>query len=156
LNWRWTIAPLVVVGAALAVQMAGLHVPVVGRGWARFDEARWPFALRGDLDVIPAAADPRAGVPLFNDLLFGGFLIYYQPQLRIFVDDRCSLYGTDFLQAYDRARRENPAQIDRWQRQYGFRYALVETGRDFDKYLSTAPGWSMLRRSAAATLYEHR
>ena len=91
---------------------------------------------------------------IFNDLNFGGFLIYYEPRLRVFVDDRCSLYGAEFLRAYDHARREDPAEIDRWQRQYGFRYALVETGGPFDRYLSSAPAWTPLGRTPAATLYQ--
>jgi hypothetical protein len=153
---RWLLLPLAVVGAAAAVQMFGLHVPVIGRGWARFDEARWPITLLPDLEAIPAAADSPAGVPIFNDMLFGGFLIYHQPRLRVFVDDRCSLYGADFLQAYVRAWRADPAQIDRWQRQYGFRHALVESGGRFDKYLSAAAGWRLLRRSNAAALYQHQ
>jgi hypothetical protein len=160
----WLILPLAVVATALAIQAFGLRVPVVGRGWARFDETRWPVALLPDLGAIAAAADSPAGVPIFNDMLFGGFLIYHQqddrfaeqPRLRVFVDDRCPLYGTDFLLAYIRASRDDPAQIERWQRQYGFRHALVESGGRFDKYLSAAPGWSLLRRCAAAALYRHR
>ena len=76
--------------------------------------------------------------------------------MRVFIDDRCPLYGTDFLQAYDHARRESPAEIERWRRQYGFRYALVETGGQFDRYLSSTPGWTLLGRSPAAMLYKRQ
>ena len=96
------------------------------------------------------------GTPIFNDLNFGGFLIYHAPRLRVFVDDRCSLYGADFLAAYDRARRENPAQLDRWQQQYGFDYALVETGGRFDRHLAGAGPWTPLARTPAATLYRRK
>ncbi len=153
-GWRAAILPLVVVAAAAVLQMAGVRVPVVGRGWARFDPARWPVELLPKLSEIDRSA--AEGTPIFNDLNFGGFLIYHAPRLRVFVDDRCSLYGADFLQAYDRARREEPAQIDRWQRQYGFAYALVETGGEFDRYLSAAMAWTPLGRTPAATLYERR
>jgi len=161
---RWLALPLAVVATALTIQMAGLRVPVIGRGWVRFDEARWPLALRPDLKAI-AASGSAAGVPIFNDMQFGGFLIYHEPHLQVFIDDRCPLYGTEFLRAYVRAWREDPAQIERWQRQYGFRYALVESGKTaetgktggrFDAYLSTAPGWSLVGRCDAAALYEHR
>ena len=93
------------------------------------------------------------GSPIFNDLNFGGFLIYHQPRLRVFVDDRCSLYGSEFLQAYEHARREAPAEIERWRRQYGFRYALVESDGQFDRYLSSHPAWTQLGRTPAAALY---
>jgi hypothetical protein len=33
------------------------------------------------------------GTPIFNEVLFGGFLIYLTLGLRVFIDDRCELYG---------------------------------------------------------------
>jgi hypothetical protein len=39
------------------------------------------------------------GTPIFNEMLYGGFLIYYTPHLRIFIDDRCELYGDEGLLA---------------------------------------------------------
>jgi hypothetical protein len=86
---------------------------------------------------------------------FGGFLIFHTPRLRVFVDDRCALYGGEFLQAYDHARREEPSRLDRWQEQYSFRYALVETGTPFARYLDDAPQWAIIRRTPVATLYQH-
>jgi len=65
-------------------------------------------------------------------------------------------YGTDFLRAYDRARREDPVQIERWRRQYGFRYALVETDGNFDRYLHSFAAWTSLGRTPAASLYQCR
>ena len=61
-----------------------------------------------------------------------------------------------FLQAYDHARRENPAQLDRWQQQYGFDYALVEAGGQFDRHLAGASHWTRLARTPAATLYQRK
>ena len=58
--------------------------------------------------------------------------------------------------------REDPAQIDRWRRQYGFRHALVESGtaetvkRATFRRISAAPGWSLVGRCDAAALYQHR
>ena len=126
----------------------------MGGDWAQFDPARWPVELLPALDEIGRShAD---GTRIFNDLNFGGFLIYHAPRLRVFVDDRCSLYGTEFLLAYDRARREEPDQIDRWQAQYGFDYALVEAGGPFDRRLAGAAPWTLLGRTPAAALYQRR
>ena len=150
-GWRAAGLPAIVVAAALALQVAGVRAPIVGRGWARFDPARWPVELVPKLEEIDRSNVD--GTPIFNDLNFGGFLIYHAPRLRVFIDDRCSLYGGDFLEAYDHARRENPAQLDRWQQQYGFDYALVETGGPFDSYLAGAASWAPLARTPAATLY---
>jgi hypothetical protein len=154
---RWSavavLVPAVIVAAAFALQIGGIRVPVVGSGWARFDSTRWPVELLPRLREIDRSS--AEGTRIFNDLNFGGFLIYHTPRLRIFVDDRCPLYGTEFLLDYTRARREDPAQIDRWQRQYGFSYALVEAGGRFDGFLRDSREWALVDRSPAAALYRH-
>ena len=151
-GWRPLVLPVVVVAAALAIQVADVHLPLVGRGWARFDPTRWPVELLPALREI--GATNAEGTPIFNDLNYGGFVIYHAPRLRVFVDDRCSLYGEGFLRAYDHARREEPARIEQWRRQYKFRYALVKTGGEFDRYLAARAEWSSLAHASAATLYE--
>ena len=112
------------------------------------------------MELLPELGDINRsspeGTPIFNDMNFSGFLIYHTPHLRVFVDDRCPLYGTKFLLDYDHARRKDPGQIDRWREQYGFGYALVRTGDPFDRYLSDSAGWSLMKRSPAATLYRHK
>ncbi len=153
-GWQPVVLPSILVAAALAIQLGGMGLPLVGRGWARFERDRWPVELLPRLDEISRSNEEP--IPVFNDLNFGGFIIYHQPRMRVFIDDRCALYGTDFLRAYDRARHEAPEQIDRWQRQYGFRHALVETGGGFDRYLRAAPGWTPLDRGPAAALYQRR
>ncbi len=147
------VAPFVVLIAGLSIQAAGSALPVVGRGWARLDPAVWPVELLPELDRIER--DQPAGTPVFNELDFGGFLIYHTPRLRVFIDDRCALYGRELLEAYDCARRQNPAQLDRWQQQYGFRHALVKTGGPLDRYLEKSGNWSIIDRTSPAALYVH-
>jgi len=146
------VLPLVVVIGAFLMQAAGIAMPVAGRGWARFDPARWPIELLPQLTEIDRA-NPE-GTPIFNDLNFGGFLIYHTPRLRVFVDDRCSLYGGDFLQTYNDARQDNPTLLDAWWQRYRFPYALVETGGGFDHHLSGSGQWTLLGRTPVATLYQ--
>ena len=38
-------------------------------------------------------------------MLFGGFLIYHTPGFRVFIDDRCELYGDEFMVKYVKAGR---------------------------------------------------
>ena len=142
--------PVLLVVAGLLVQSAGATVPLVGRGWARPDSQRWPVELLPNLRAI--AAEGR-GVPVFNDALFGGYLIFYVPGLRIFIDDRAEVYGP-FLLEYDRARQADPARIESWRGRYGFRHALVEADSELDHYLSRSAAWKSLGRCASAALYE--
>ena len=149
--WPSAVLPLLLVVAAMLLQLAGVRAPVVGRGWAKLDPACWPVEILAELEQI-GRTNPE-GTPIFNDLNYGGFLIYYAPRLRVFIDDRCPLYGAEFLEQYDRARLSDPAQINRWQQQYGFHYALVETGSQFDRYLDHSGDWTIVQRTPAAALY---
>jgi len=153
-GWRWTsmTLPLVLVVTTLLLLLAGVSAPVVGRGWVKLDPGRWPVELLPELQRIEHS-NPQ-GTPIFNDLDFGGFLIFHTPDLRVFIDDRCALYGGELLQQYDRARREDFARFDDWQRQYGFRHALVETGSSLDEYLKDAAAWKARGRTRVATLYQ--
>ena len=90
-SWPAAVLPALVVGAAVVLQVTGVDAPVVGRGWARLDPAYWPVALLPQLEKIDRT-EPEA-TPIFNDLAFGGLLIYYTPHLRVFVDDRCACTG---------------------------------------------------------------
>jgi hypothetical protein len=119
--------------------------------WVRFSPTRWPVELLGALARIQQAEPP--GTPIFNDMAFGGFLIYGAPRLRVFIDDRCELYGGSFLAEYDEARRGAPARIDQWRRRYGFRYALVESNTPFDRHLANHPDWALVGRTRVAALY---
>ena len=112
------------------------------------------MALLPDLQELTRGRPP--GTPIFNDMSFAGFLIYYTPDLRVFIDDRCELYGDEGLLDYAHAYFEDPAQVDRWQKQYGFEMALVATGSGFDRYLRTASNWEVVRQTAPATLYRRK
>ena len=55
-------------------QLAGIACRLSGEDWARFDSARWP------VELLPKLAESTGRVRttsrIFNDLCFGGFLIY--------------------------------------------------------------------------------
>ncbi len=153
-RWQLLVAPLAVVLAAVGFSGTGMPARLSLTALAEVDSQRWPVALLPKLDTI--ARKEHAPVAIFNDLNFGGFLIYYQPRMQVFVDDRCSLYGQEFLLEYDRARRIEPERIDAWRQQYGFRYALVERGNAFDRYLGDSRQWALLGRSESASLYEYQ
>lgn len=151
IDWRPMLVPGAVVLTAICLQLTSCSVPLLGRHWARLERSKWPIELVPELQNVERSAQP--GRPIFNDMLFGGFLIYYTPGLRVFIDDRCELYGDEGLMDYVRALCDNPAQIEQWADQYGFDTALIQTGSAFDLYLRRASGWHMVRRTEAATLY---
>jgi hypothetical protein len=88
-------------------------------------------------------------------LNLGGFVIYYAPQVPIFIDDRCELYGNEFLREYDRVARHDPEFVDNWARRFGFDVALTHPGSPIDGFFrNPSHGWRVVAECDAATLYE--
>lgn len=144
----WVI-PTVVVSSSLVLQTGRIEAPILGRGWVSFNPRLWPVALTQSLRAFPP------GTHIYNDLNFGGFIIFFAPNLQVFVDDRCELYGEEFLAAYDHAVRHDPARIEMWSNEFGFKAALTETGSALDRYLrDPAHGWQLIQESEAATLFQ--
>ena len=145
------VLPCLVVSATLLAQATGLSFPGSGREWVRLDPRSCPMELLPQLCQVES--HEPAGTPIFNEMLFGGFLIYYTPGLRVFIDDRCELYGDDDLMAYAVALRDDPSQVNRWADRYGFNYALTRAGSSFDTYLRQE-GWTVLGETKTATLFQ--
>ena len=154
LNWRPAILPIALVLTTVALQRAAVPFPILGRGWAKFDPQVWPVDLLPELRAYESSHPP--GTPIFNQILLGGFLIYYTPGLRVFIDDRCELYGDEQLLAYNRAEMEDPGAVECWAQQFGFDRALTIPGTPIDSYLRRANNWVVVRETRAATLYERR
>jgi hypothetical protein len=152
LGWRTAVLPLAVVLVAAVLQGAGVRAPILGRGWVQLDPKHWPVDLLPELRQAERAHSEGARV--FNDLLFGGFLIYYTPGLKVFIDDRCELYGDEWLAQFWEAMWHDSGRIDEWLKAYDIQYALVQTRSSFDHYFEQSPGWSIVRRTDAATLYQ--
>ncbi|WP_435011082.1 hypothetical protein P12x_002376 [Tundrisphaera lichenicola] len=146
LSW---IGPAVLVAVALGLQIAGARVPVLGRGWAGLDPGYWPVEL---LPELRKTTEGGARPHFFNEDILGGFLIDQVPGALVFTDDRCELYGDDWLTRYDRAERD-PEALMRWLSEYRVDDALVRTGSGYDRAFRGRPGWAIVREAGPATLY---
>ena len=142
------IIPLAAVLAMIGYRAARPADLLAGNSWARLDPDHWPVELLPALQEYEASHP--AGTPVFNDMLFGGFLIYFTPNLRVFIDDRCELYGDDRLLAYVHAK---PVHFEAWEEEFGFDIALVKPGSPFDAYLRGADRWDIVKQTSAAALY---
>jgi hypothetical protein len=154
--WQAAVLPVAVVLTALGLQVASVPVPVLGAGWAQLDSEFWPVELVPALRELEKDQPP--GTHIFNDYRFGGFLIYFTPGLRVYIDDRCEVYGEQWVKQFDDASKQEPGQVEAWSRDpvNGFDFALVHTGTGFDEYFHDAPGWTVVGRSEAATLYRRK
>jgi hypothetical protein len=153
--WKPAFVPALLLLTAVALQVRGVRFPVLGAGWARPHPEMYPTELLPELREYERSQPP--GTPVFNDMLFGGFLIYHTPGLRVFIDDRCELYGDEALLRFAEAAQHDPARMDSWQHEYQFQLALLIPGSSFDQYArQAADRWTLVRETNAANLYRHK
>lgn len=154
--WANVWLPAVAVLASLGLQLARVPMPLVGANWALHSPTHWPVEL---LDVLKAN-EPKPGEPhrLFNDYRDGGFVIYHAPGYRVFVDDRCEVFGGSWLLEFVTASQQDTAvAMAKWQAAYGpFDFALTRTNTAFDEYFRATPGWECLKRGETAAFYKRR
>ena len=160
--WAALLVPALVVACSAKLQAHRVAVPVVGSGWARLD----PDFIPSDMTraVTDYAASVPPGTPIFNDANLGGYLIYHAPSLKIFMDDRCELYGDDNIRFYSETMGLPPdkfgAVFERWAEQYKFQRAIVMTNPperekpSVERYLSASSNWREVARGKRAVMYE--
>ena len=146
--WAHLLLPAVVLAVA---------VPLTLRtGWARHDPRDWPDGLH---DVVKAH-EPGPGEPnrLFNDYADGGWVIYHAPGYKVFVDDRCEVFGGPWLAEFVRASADDTGgAFPAWEREYGrLDFALTRAGSGFDRYFRGSPDWEELKRTDTAAFYRRR
>ena len=154
LDWRPALVPVLVVLTTAILQVAGLPIPVVGRGWAQPHPATCPLQVLPELRA--GEGERPNGTPIFNDMRYGGFLIYYTPNYRVFIDDRCELYGEQWLQQNANAAWHDPQRLKQWAQEYEFDQALVQRDLQFDRYLQDSPEWTLVTRTEFAALYRRK
>ena len=130
----------------------------VWHGWRSDELWAQPCADYWPDDVIPAirefAAEQPEGTRIFNEMQYGGFLVYTAPKLQLFVDDRCELYREEFLRECLVGYR-SPEKLRVWIQEYGIEAALVSRGSSFDLRLAEWPEWELIY-TGKANLYHHR
>lgn len=151
--WANLWLPAFLVITSFALQVARVPVPVVGAGWAQHSPRHWPVEV---LDALKSH-EPAPGEPnrLFNDYVDGGFVIYHAPGYKVFVDDRCEVFGGPWLVDFVKGGRSNTASaMKKWQAEYGqFHFALTRAGTGFDDYFKSAPDWECVKRGEKAAFY---
>lgn len=143
------LIPVFLMGFAFWFFHNSAQWPSTSQRWVRLDATHWPTDILEELKTIEKN-NPR-GTPIFNDMLFGGFLIYHTPGLRVFMDDRCELYGDDLIIKYVKAQQSD---FNEWEKIYRFNYALLKSDSNYRKYLEGNPNWRVLKRSRAAIIYQ--
>jgi len=142
----------VLVLTALVLQIAGTRLPLIGADRCRPNDCYWPvktaIVLQKELQRNPNAR-------LFNDMLFGGYLLYAVPQARLYIDDRCELYGDQGLLLYSQLCAD-PILFDALAAYDAIDVALVIANTPLDRHLAASPRWLRLFAEPSANLYRRR
>jgi hypothetical protein len=149
-GWAAFALPAAAVLLALGLQLNGVQVPLVGKGWARLDPAFVPVELTPVLEEYARTNGPNARV--YNDANLGGYLIYHVPDLKIFMDDRFEQYSDDWVRGYIDVYWNRPEGIEAYADKYGLDLAVVVTGPEPtvpDEYLD---GTGKLNRAYSAVI----
>ena len=145
------LIPVVITVVALIAFHGSAQLPSTAQKWVKLDASHWPIELLPELQAIEKSR-PQ-GTPIFNDMLFGGFLMYHTPGFRVFIDDRCELYGDKLMIKYVKADRSD---YEAWEKIYRFDLALLSTNSNYGKYFEGNPDWRVIKRCRAAVLYQRR
>ncbi len=153
------LLPAAAVALAFILQVRGIEAPFVGRGWAGLDPEMVPTDLNDEVAAYAESVPP--GTPIFNDANLGGYLIYHAPRLKIFMDDRCELYGDDWIRNYSDSLGLPPEELgpifEGWAEEYGFERAIVITRPEkpsIERYLMSSPEWREVARGQRAVMFE--
>jgi hypothetical protein len=163
----WWVLPAVFVLLSLALQMARVPVPVIGSGWVQMDVNEVPVDLNDAVNEYAASVPP--GTRIFNDLDLGGYLIYYAPTLKIYMDDRIELYGDDMLKEYVDAIRASPEEFgvifEGWRQKWQFDHVIITSNPPDDTkpnngkssrevyFLSHPERWREVARGKRAVMF---
>ncbi len=145
--------PALCVAGCMGLQASGLRAPLIGAGRARLSETYWP--VRATQALRRHAAGSAGPARVFNDMLFGGYLIYHAPNTRVFMDDRCELHEDWGLTQFAQLARR-PDRLDGLAAYYGIDYAMIRPGSRIERRLADHADWELLYRDEAAALFARR
>lgn len=159
--WAALLVPALLVAISSKLIAHKVEVPVVGAGWARLHPKYVPTDLNDAVREYAARVPP--GTRVFNDANLGGYLMYHAPELKIFMDDRCELYGDEWIRGYSDTLGSPPAELgpvfEYWAQKWQFERALIQSNGPgaeklpLEAYLSASPKWREVARGQSAVMY---
>jgi hypothetical protein len=128
-----------------AAMLAAVLALAVGVGFVRFSTVSDP-APYSPQKAVAFAQDHRLTGPVFNDYVFGDYLIF--AGVAPFVDGRADMYGNDFI-----ARFRSPENIPTLLVQYKISWMLLEPGGPKAALMNFLPGWRRAYADDVAVIY---
>jgi len=108
--------------------------------------------LRQEFDLPVSAVLHLPPGRVFTTDRWADYLIYCDPQRRVFFDTRNDLYGEDFVRDYLTVMKAQPGWREILER-YGVIAAMVPPGSSISAGLASAPGWALNYQDHTAAVY---
>ncbi len=112
---------------------------------------RWPHGALAHVRSLPE----RYRGNMFNQYLYGGYLMWYLPEHKVFVDGRADFYGESFVKEFDRTARLKPGWMDTFEK-YKIEWTLLPVEHRLNTALSLLPGWERTYADEVAVIYRRR
>ena len=138
------IVALLLIGvAAVRGQVAGVElVP------NRFDPERFP------VEAVNRARAANLSGPIFNEFIWGGYLLHAWPEQRVFIDGGTDHYGDAIFAEYIRAWHLDPGWRDVLSKR-GIQWVLVDPRARLAHELARQGEWGIWFCDSVAVLLEH-
>lgn len=143
-------------GIALAVMvpLAFSLAAWTGHYSPKLEKRAWATDLIAPLQKLNKNSRPGTGI--YNELSDGGFLILHAPNLRVFNDDRCELYGSAWQLEQVDWERNRPWEIHERSTKTPFSLAFVRKETALHKELMSSPKWTLLEDGEIASIFSKK
>lgn len=132
-----------VVGALVLLCLA--NGPLSQR--ARYDPTRFPVQAMASVDHSQLTG------AVFNEMEWGGYLLYELPDIPVFIDGQTDFYGEELVQEYFVAHLGAPG----WQEvldHYDVQWTILRHGAVLNRLLAMSPDWDLVFVDSVATVYK--
>jgi hypothetical protein len=113
---------------------------------ARFDPTRFPVQALNTL----GRSQPTGAV--FNEMEWGGYVLYVHPDIPVFIDGRTDFYGEELAREYFTAHQGAEGWSDVLD-QYQVQWTLTRSGAPLNQLLGMSEGWQFVSDDGVAAIY---
>ena len=156
--WRWAGSmqrvdtmlpgwPVALVGLLLLTQVA-----LAKDQRSRFEFSEEVFPVEAVAELQRSGFVPPG--PVYNEFIWGGYLLYAWPEVPVFIDGQTDFYGEELTREYRDIRFIQPGWKQLLQ-QRGVRWVMVPPEAPLSGALDLLPDWKLLHADSTAVVWLH-
>ena len=103
------------------------------------------------VQIMSGAGSEQSG-KIFNEMEWGGFLLYEHPEIKIFLDGHADFFGESLVREYV-AVRQGQAGWENILDRYGVDWTLTRSIAPINQLLEASPEWELVERDPLSALF---